>query len=95
MSMNLYCKGFDLRQTPTQITYMCCVQPDGTIHGDMKGKKAIHALQIYKQWIQGSLNRLWHSDEEYELAKESVKEHLRELDAFMKEKGRKINVYIL
>ena len=52
MSMNLHCTEIELRQTPTQITFMCMVQPDGTIANELTGRKAQHAIQIYKQWVQ-------------------------------------------
>ena len=51
MSMNLHCTGIELYQTPTQITEMCMVQPNGTIEGELTGKKALQAIQIYIQWV--------------------------------------------
>jgi hypothetical protein len=35
---------------------MCLVQPSGNVACQVHGKKAKHALQIYIQWLKGSLN---------------------------------------
>lgn len=94
MSMNLHCDVIELWQTPTQITFMCMVQPDGAVPFELKGKKAKHALEIYKQWVRFFTNgKTWKNDISMEQADESVKSHLREIEEATKNK--RIKVYVL
>lgn len=83
MSMNLYAFADDqeiwLIQTPTQITYMCLVQPDGTIASSLTGIKAKHALQIYLQWRENCLSDRAYSHEEYERYKQEIDEELERI----------------
>jgi DUF1680 family protein len=50
MSMNLHCDQIELQQTPTYITYMCMVDSDGEVQGELTGKNARRALEIYCFW---------------------------------------------
>jgi len=98
MSMNLHVK-FDgeeqiLCQTPTQITYMCMVQPDGTCPFYLKGKKAIHALQIYIQWSAYKFNGSWNGSQiDLEILIACTHKHIDFLKEFLKT-SKKIEVYI-
>jgi hypothetical protein len=55
MSMNLHCtlggNPINLRQTPTRITHLCLVQPNGKVAWRLTGQKAKHALAIYREWL--------------------------------------------
>ncbi len=90
MSMNLHAKtvsgSIELWQTPTQITYTICVDENG-IAGELKGKAAKRAMQAYKQWVLGSLNGRWTSIKDIEEHKQSIKEHILEIDKRMLERG--------
>ena len=93
--MNLHCNQIELRQTPTTITYMCMVQRDGTIEGQVTGNKAKQALQIYIQWVRGSLSgRVWTDKDDYEAAKQSVDEEVARVNKVLKSKT-KLKVYVL
>lgn len=98
MSMNLHCKsggqGIPLRQTPTQITYMCMVQPNGDIPFELTGKRAKHSLQIYIQWIQGSLNRVYNTIEDSNIAREYVNEEINNLRKILNSR-KKLEVYVM
>lgn len=52
MSINLQCNKVELWQTPSYITYMCLMTPDGV--KEAKGVEAIRALKCYVEWA-GSL----------------------------------------
>lgn len=91
MSMNLHCTGVELRQTPTQVTYMCLVQPDGKIACELKGKKALHAMQIYKEWVKYCRNGVVFNDPQ-DLIELLVidKEHLVAVEKAIKNKRLKV-----
>lgn len=93
MSMNLYCSGLSLQQTPTQITYMCLVQSDGSVPSKVNGEKAIHALQIYKQWLKLSVNGvMWKDKKDLDEAKEYIDEQIKIIDKFIKTNKNNIEV---
>jgi hypothetical protein len=82
MSMNLCVefdgRQFELRQTPTSVTRMCLVDAEGCC-STRTGNKAKRAIQIYKQWLLGTLNGVWFTQEELDDARNSVNDHLNEL----------------
>lgn len=84
----------ELRQTPTHITYMCMIQPDGSIPGEVSGVKAKHALQIYAQWSKGRLNDIFTSTEDFENATSYLNEELKLIQEILKSR-KKLVVYIL
>jgi thiaminase len=88
MSMNLHCNKLDLWQTPTQITYMCLVQPDNEIASNVAGKKARHALAIYRKWVEYNQTNIINWQNEYDCAnyKKCVEEHLTAIDKIAKAK---------
>ena len=92
--MNLHCNRMELRQTPTYITYMCMVQPDGSIPDEVAGLKAKHALQIYSQWIRSSINGPWYDVESLSAARAWLSEELGHLQEVLKSR-KKLVVYIL
>lgn len=94
MSMNLHCNQIELRQTPTQITYMCMVQPDGSVSSELTGKKAKHALHIYSEWVKGGLNGVWKDLEDLKLARVLVNEEMVKINKVLESKT-KLKVYIL
>lgn len=98
MSMNLHLRingeKIDLRQTPSQITFMCVAQPDGTLLYELTGKKARHAMRIYMQWVKHSTNGVWKSHEDLEAAHEAVKTHLEYLEELLNN-AKKIMVYVM
>lgn len=97
MSMNLNCRGFDLQQTPTLITNMCMVQPDGTAPWSLKGKKAIHALRIYSRWLLTHIPSCTGNaseEEERDHVQRWVHKHIEELDTFIEKNKRNIEVFV-
>ena len=96
MNLNVTFDGLpgSLRQTSSQISYMCIVQPDGAIPGILTGKKAKHALEIYLQWIRYSLNGVWESEEELRSANAGVKEHIESVRGMI-HSSKKIEVWVM
>ena len=96
MNLNFRIDGekISLRQTPSQITYMCVAQPDGTTPYELKGKKAVHALRIYMQWVKYSINGVWESSEDLQNAEERVKEELEYLESVLMN-HKKIVAYVM
>jgi hypothetical protein len=96
--MNLYCSSggeeVNLQQTPTYISYMCVVQPNGKIYGRLTGKKAKHALQMYCQWLRGTLNRVWNTKEDLEEAQKWINENILEIQSVIKRR-RKLKVWVM
>jgi len=96
MSMNLHCRSggvdVELQQTPTQITNMCLVQLNGKVDWNVTGNKAKHALQIYCQWLEGSLNRVYPSVEYAVNSKNWIFSNIKEIQKVIKSK-KKLEVY--
>ena len=82
--MNLHCNAFEMNQTPTYITWMCLVQPDGSIPSYLSGKKALHSVQVYKEWIKSRVNGTWPNYEDLQSVKEFVEYHLKLVDDSLK-----------
>lgn len=80
MSINLYCNKKDLWQTPSQITDMCMTQADGTIAFELTGKKAKHALYIYRSWVQGSTDGVYHTKEDADYSQAMAKGEIMDID---------------
>lgn len=95
MSMNLHieCDGHQLsiRQTPTQITRMICVNHEG-VQWELRGKDARRALYAYCNWIQYSTDGVWKSEKELDETIQYVKEELEYLEPYLKSK--KIRVWM-
>lgn len=94
MSMNLHCNRMELRQTPTQITFMCMVQRNGRVPDKVTGAKAKQALRVYSQWVRFSINGAWKEIDEYLEAKDRVDKELKEINKVIKSR-KKLEVYIL
>ena len=95
MSMNLHCNRIELQQTPTHITYMCMVQPNGQISPVVTGQKAKHALQIYIQWLQGKTDGIFHSTEDLERVRKFMNEEIESIEILLKSSSKKeLKVYI-
>ena len=96
--MNLNCRlggeRIDLRQTPTQISYMCVVQPNGDVPGEVTGVKAKHALQIYCKWVEGSLNGSWNSAEDLEHARMCAADEIERIQKVIKSR-KKLEVWVM
>lgn len=90
MSMNLNCKSggvtIPLRQTPTQITDMCMVQPNGKVAWEVSGSKARHALAIYCEWLRGSLNGAYFSAEDANHARNEVSTEIAKIQRVIKKR---------
>ena len=85
MSMNLslyngeYGPQIDLWQTPTWVTWICLsYDPDtGVPDGDHAGVR-----RRYIMWVEGSLSsRIWPDEEELELERERIKEHIETVNS--------------
>jgi hypothetical protein len=92
MSINLHCKWkgieVNLDQTPTYITNMCMVQPNGKVCWELTGKKAKHVLQIYCQWLGSNRNGTWKTPEEYIAAHEYIKKRVADIQRVIRSKGK-------
>ena len=84
MSMNLHAscdnKSLDLWQTPTYITYMCCVNDKGQVISELKGKRAIGALRSYIEWVKGSAGGVFQTLEDAENKRTTVYEHVEYIE---------------
>ena len=73
MSMNLTCRGIELWQTPTYITWMCLSydpetgQPDGGHEG---------VRRRYIMWVESSTDGVWKDANAFELQRRAVEEHI-------------------
>ena len=70
MSMNLHCNQLDLWQTPTFVTYMCTMQPEGHVGNDLTGDDAKRALHMYIQWAKDQNVKVTRTAEDAEFAKD-------------------------
>lgn len=93
MNFNIYkgkptkhCDKFNCWQTPTVITEMIMVQPDGSVAWELTGKKALHSIEIYKRWVMGKTNGVWNSTEELNEMRNTIIDHLEELEEFLGDK---------
>jgi hypothetical protein len=87
MSLNLHCNLIELNQAPQLVSQMCMVQPDGSIPAMLKGKKAVHALQIYILWCKF---RQQETDEE---SKQVWGGHLQRVLKVLKKKNLVIEIF--
>ena len=96
MNLHIEIDGEELSvwQTPTQITYMCLVQPDGSVAEVVRGQKARHAIYIYLQYVKYSLNGVWNDAKQLEDARQNVAEHLKEVEALLKT-AKKLEVWVM
>ena len=95
MSMNLYCDGLDLWQTPTYITNMCCMTEDGVMH-TLTGVQAIRALNCYMEWVSSYINGVWKDEESCNRMRENVKAECEKVKDYIKHTPlEKISVYIM
>jgi len=95
MSMNLHCNRIELQQTPTHITYMCMVQPNGKVSPAVTGQKAKHALQIYIRWIRGKTDGVFNNTKDFEYIKKWVDEEIENIEKLLKSRSKKeLKVYI-
>lgn len=97
MSMNLYIT-FDGRkqevyQTPTHITYMCLMTDSG-FSCELKGKNARRSVRCYVEYLMGSCDGIYYSQEEYDDHVLPIRKHAKEiLDGL--EKAKKVVAYTL
>lgn len=96
MNLNAECDGkvIWLRQTPSQISWMCIVQPDGSIPGELTGRKAKHALHIYLQWVKYSTNGTWKDREAEEAATHCSIEEYQRVKKLM-DKCKRLRVWVM
>ena len=73
---------------------MCVVQPDGNLLGELTGKKAKHALQIYIEWVRGCLSGFYRDLKESNERIDSINKHVQEIRRVIKSK-KKLEVYVL
>ena len=90
--MNLQCNLVYLRQTPTEITNMCLVQPSGDIPWEVTGNKARHALQIYIQWLKGTLNGAFEDVEEHNYLCKCVDEEIVTIKKVLNKRTLKVSM---
>lgn len=80
MSMNLKCNLVSLWQTPPYITNMCLFTLKEGGVSCVTGKKARRALELYMIWARSTINGAWDSAGDLEMARETLKEHLAEIE---------------
>lgn len=97
MSMNLNAKIGEevivLRQTPSQISYMCIIQPDGSIPSILTGNKAKHAMQIYLKWLEYDADGIWENSEDLKIATQNIKKETEDIIERMRN-SKKIEVWV-
>ena len=79
MSMNLHCNQLDLWQTPTWITYMCTMLPNGYVGNNLEGDDAKRALHMYTEWVGSQTMSVTENEEEAARADERraiINEHI-------------------
>ena len=91
MSMNLSCEvgGVEvpLQQTPTSVTNMCMVQPDGEVAWELTGQKARHAMFIYIEWLWGTLNGPYADSAEANIRRNAIESQVEALKKQMKKRS--------
>ena len=93
MSINLHVKikgrrSLKIWQTPTYITYMCCIDEHGTIQNNLKENNARRALHCYLEWCK-TLSGLW-TGEEYSKRKIAIEKHCQDIYELMKYKSLEV-----
>lgn len=94
MSMNLHASSngrtIGLRQTPTQISNMICVNDKGEI-GELRGTEAQRALWSYCMWLEYLSNGIkWNSHEEFEEFTNEIREEVKYIRKYVKHKNLKV-----
>jgi hypothetical protein len=84
----------ELFQTPTFISHMCMVKPNGEIPYSVTGENALRALQSYLQWIESKQNGIFHDTEVLQEMEEMVAREKHRIKELIKRSSR-IEVYIM
>lgn len=74
MSMNLYCDGHDLRQTPTWLTYIALYDHTGVKRTSEETK------YIYCKWVRSLSDGSYCSVKDAEIVLNSIEEHVKEIN---------------
>jgi hypothetical protein len=64
MSLNLECDKIALAQTPTYVTRMCMMRPDGEMSWQFRGQNAKRAIHIYCNWRLSEAQDAFNKDNE-------------------------------
>lgn len=96
MSMNLQASvdgdSIFLYQTPSYITFMCLLDTDNEVKNELSGKKAIHALHLYMQWVQFLADGVFRTREQAVDAKNNISAHIEKITGLL-ETTRTIKVW--
>lgn len=99
MSMNLNLRvgkeRYELRQTPTWVTYLLMTGDNGVVHSEIKGRRTAGVLERYIQWVkQRDLDGIMRS----QLTAEKRDVEIGLLDEYCSQlrelKGKKLTFYI-
>lgn len=92
MSMNLYVvvnnkKVKEIIQTPTYITYMCLMTPDGVKDG-LTGEDAKRGLRCYLEYVKSLSSGVWPKEQEdqYNSIKELINEQIKLCNTLLENK---------
>lgn len=98
MSMNLHAEYGDevieLWQTPTHISYMCCMDNGGHVV-EMRGRDAKRALYMYTTWISSNLTGTFNSMEELNKHKKPIVDHVEYVKNFLKKDCKRLSVFVM
>ena len=92
MNLNARVKGhkIELRQTPTQISYMITATSKGETGGTLTGEDAKRALWSYIYWVNYGRSGVITDMEEYKIDKEIDQEHIKYIKSFLNKKSLEV-----
>lgn len=97
MSMNLYAEYgsevIELWQTPTHISYMCCMDQHGRVV-EMRGRNAKRALYVYIAWIS-DVTGIFDSVEELNAYRKPIDDHVEYVKSFLKRDYKPLSVFVM
>lgn len=92
--MNLQCDKIDLVQTPTYVSYMCMVGPNGEIPNELTGNAARRAIHIYCYWrLEQAQSAFNHDNKDRDLL-DYVRDEVKRIKEILK-KERSIKVWVI
>lgn len=92
MNLNATCGKETIRlfQTPTQISYMICINHKGNYGRELKRHEAKRALYSYIEWVRSRLDREYDSQEKRHEAQRLNFEHIEYIKSFLDKKGLRV-----
>ena len=95
MSLNLFCDGLDLWQTPTDVTLMCLMTKDGP-QWALRGGAAVRALKCYMEWVKGQADGKWEDPVARQSLQSSISNEVAKITSYLAQTpSRRVNVYMM